>query len=134
MYLIDTCVWIDWLCERETAVTRALDGWLDEGTARLAPVSVQELLHGARGPRELDILRQRFTALPRLPATLATHAEAGALYARCRWQGITIRSPHDCLIAALAIEYATPLLTLDRDFEAIAAIEPRLVLEKPESL
>ena len=50
------------------------------------------------------------------------------LYARCRWQGITIRSPNDCLIAACAVEAGEPLLHADRDFERIAAIEPRLRL------
>jgi predicted nucleic acid-binding protein len=50
------------------------------------------------------------------------------LYARCRWRGITIRSPNDCVIAACAIEAGDSLLHADRDFEAIAAIEPRLQL------
>ena len=131
MVLIDTCVWIDWLRQIDTRATRALDRWLDEDSAWLAPVIVQELLHGARGERELEILRRRFTALPQLPVTLSTHVAAGSLYARCRWQGITIRSPHDCLIAALAIEHDLPLLTRDRDFEAMAVVESRLALVNP---
>lgn len=57
----------------------------------------------------------------------ATHAAAGALYARCRWAGITPRSPHACLIAQLAVEHGVPLLHDDRDFEAIAGVETRLV-------
>jgi predicted nucleic acid-binding protein len=63
--------------------------------------------------------------MPR-PGT-ATYADAGSLYARCRWRGYTPRSPHDCLIAQLAIEHRAPLLHDDRDFEPIAQIEPRLV-------
>ncbi len=128
MYLIDSCVWIDWLRRRRTPSTEKLDIWLDKGLARLLPVIVQELLHGARGERELAILRQRFSELPCLPVTLETHLIAGELYARCRWRGITIRSPHDCLIAASAVEHGVPLLTRDRDFLAIAEIEPRLAL------
>ena len=128
MYLIDSCVWIDWLKQRRTSSTEKLDIWLDKGLARLLPVIVQELLHGARSERELTILRQRFSELPCLPVTLETHLAAGELYARCRWRGLTIRSPHDCLITAAAVEHGIPLLTHDRDFLAIAEIEPRLAL------
>ena len=57
-----------------------------------------------------------------------TFADAGALYARCRWAGITPRSPHDCLIAQTAIANGVALLYDDRDFELIAGLEPRLRL------
>ncbi len=50
------------------------------------------------------------------------------LYARCRWKGITPRSPHDSLIAQLAIEHRPPLLQDDRDFKQIARVEPALTL------
>jgi len=85
-----------------------------------------------KGPplRKTSRLRDHFLALPTLaPRNVAkTHAEAGALYARCRWAGITPRSPHDCLIAQTAIEYRMPLLHDDRDFERIAQVEPQLLL------
>jgi len=129
--LIDTSVWIDWIRGRETAATRLLDHLLDEGEAWLAPVVVQELLQGARSERELEELRREFIDQPMLAATAATYAHAGTLYARARWQGITIRSPHDCLLAALAVEHGMPLLTADRDFGVVARIEPRLVLADP---
>ena len=128
VFLIASCVWIDWLKQRQTAATQMLDDWLDKGRVRLLPVIVQELLHGARSERELTILRQRFSAMPCLPVTLDIHVMAGELYAHCRWQGITIRSPHDCLIAAAAVAHDLPLLTHDRDFLAIAKVEPKLVL------
>ncbi|RTZ76130.1 MAG: hypothetical protein DSZ02_02030 [Gammaproteobacteria bacterium] len=131
MYLIDSCVWIDWLKRRRTPSTEKLEIWLDKGWARLLPVIVQELLHGARGEREQTILRQRFSELPCLPVTLKTHLKAGELYARCRWRGLTIRSPHDGLIAAASVEHGVPRLTQDRDFFAIAEVEPRLVLVNP---
>ena len=51
---------------------------------------------------------------------------ASLIYAQCRWQGITIRSPNDCLIAACAIEADLPLLHADRDFLDIASIDKRL--------
>jgi hypothetical protein len=93
-------------------------------------VIVQEILQGAACPESLERLREHFLALPMpIPTDLpATHAAAGALYARCRWQGITPRSPHDCLIAQVAVEHGVALLHDDRDFEQIARVEPALML------
>ena len=54
--------------------------------------------------------------------------DAAHLYARCRWGGVTPRSANDCLIAVLAIGATLPLLHHDRDFPAIARIDPRLSL------
>jgi len=54
--------------------------------------------------------------------------DAAHLYARCRWAGVTPRSANDCLIAVLAMEASLPILHQDRDFPAIAKIEPRLAL------
>ena len=89
---------------------------------------LQEILQGAASPPALRTLRRRFGALPLLEpeAGGGTYAEAGALHARCRGAGITPRSPHDCLIAQLAIEHGVALLHDDRDFVRIAEVEPRL--------
>lgn len=75
-------------------------------------------------------LRDHFDELPSLapPDVMATHGAAAELYARCRWQGVTPRSPHDCLIAQTAIEHGVRLLHDDRDFAAIARVEPKLKL------
>ena len=98
----------------------------------MAPVIVQELLQGARNETELRRLRAEFMGQPMWIPTRETHARAGELYARCRWQGITIRSPHDCLIAALAIEHNDWLLQEDRDFARLATVEPALRLWRPD--
>ncbi len=130
MILVDSAVWIDWLRGQATPAVIRLDDLLDEAEACIAPVILQELLQGARSAQALAELRQRFAVLPLLePAPGgATYAEAGALYTRCRWAGKTPRSPHDCLIAQLAIEFEVPLLHDDRDFETIAEIAPKLQL------
>lgn len=129
MVLVDTTVWIDWLRATESAETRRLATLLDDGEAALSPVILQELLQGASSPQSLRTLQRRFAELPMLvpQSGVEMHAQAGALYARCRWQGVTPRSPHDCLIATLAIEHGVALLHDDRDFELIASFEPRLM-------
>jgi predicted nucleic acid-binding protein len=126
--LVDSAVWIDLLRGTDTPVTVRLRRLLLDGEAVIAPVILQEVLQGATSPPHLVRLRKHFAALPMLlPRDGATtHAEAGALYARCRWAGLTPRSPHDCLIAQHAIENAVPLLHDDRDFVNIARIEPAL--------
>jgi predicted nucleic acid-binding protein len=127
--LVDTAVWIDWLRAKPTSATARLTALLGDGDAALAPVILQELLQGAASESALRTLRERFEILPMLmprPGT-ATYADAGGLYARCRWGGYTPRSPHDCLIAQLAIEHRAPLLHDDRDFAHIAKFEPRLI-------
>lgn len=126
--LIDSSVWIDLLRERQTVPVLRVRRILLEELACIAPVILQELLQGARSGAQLSLLRSRFSALPMLSPSAATYAEAGALFARCRWAGITPRSPHDCLIAQTAIEHAVPLLHDDRDFERMAEVEPRLRL------
>ncbi|PIV34299.1 MAG: hypothetical protein COS34_04780 [Lysobacterales bacterium CG02_land_8_20_14_3_00_62_12] len=128
MILVDTSVWVDLLRQSATPPVARLRQLLLDGEALIAPVVLQEILQGARSQAQIERLRWHLLAVPMLPATAATHADAGALYARCRWAGITPRSPHDCLIAATVIEYGVPLLTDDRDFERIAEIEPALRL------
>lgn len=129
MVLVDTTVWIDWLRERKAAAVDRLIALLDDGEAAIAPVILQELLQGAASPAALRTLRGRFLGLPMIePARgAATHAAAGELHARCRWAGVEPRSPHDCLIAQLAIEHRVPLLHDDRGFDGIAGVDRRLV-------
>lgn len=125
-----TAVWIDLLRGTETAAVSRLRRLLDEGRAVTTPVVVQELLQGASNPASLQRLHEHFLSLPMvepLPGGL-TYAAAGGLYVRCRWQGVTPRSPHDCLIAQTAIDHGLPLLHDDRDFGALAQVDPRLQL------
>jgi len=126
--LVDTSVWIDWFKRGKRPATQLLDKLIDAVDLALAPVILQELLMGARNPEQLLKLRGHFQAMRVLSHTPKTYANAGELYARCRWVGVTPRSPHDCLIAETAIEHDVPLLTDDRDFKAIARVAPGLRL------
>tara|TARA_R110002110_G_scaffold140056_2_gene327095 strand:- start:44661 stop:45050 length:390 start_codon:yes stop_codon:yes gene_type:complete len=126
--LVDTSVWIDWLRQGQRPKTKILDSLIDEEETLLAPVVLQELLQGARGAAELAELRACFEGIHMLLPSAGTYADAGSLYARCRWAEITPRSPHDCLIAQLAVEHGVPLLQDERDFTLLAQMEPKLVL------
>ncbi|MHB1606668.1 MAG: type II toxin-antitoxin system VapC family toxin [Leptospirales bacterium] len=126
MVLVDSTVWIDYLRGQVREKTERLRSLLEEGDVACTWVIVQEILQGAANPKKLEILRSHFTSLPQLAPSLETHVNASTLYASCRWRGFTIRSPHDCLIAQIAIEHEVPLLQDDADFERIALVEPRL--------
>lgn len=128
--LVDTTVWLDFPRNRDTKPVTKLKKLLQTGEAVIAPVILQELLQGASSPENFERLRAHFAALPSLRprSDAATHIAAASLYARCRWQGITPHSPHDCLIAQLCIEHKVSLLHDDRDFKSLASVEPKLKL------
>jgi len=126
--LVDTGIWIDWIRGCSSVATRLLDTALDQGDALLAPVIVQELVQGARNEQALKEMKRLLIDQPMLMPNLETHLAAAEVYARCRWRGLTVRSPHDCLIACLALEHGEPLLAEDRDYRMIQQVLPDLEL------
>ncbi len=130
MVLVDSTVWIDLLRNTATIPTGRLRRLIEAGEAAVTPVIVQEVLQGAANASALTRLQTYFTALPLLGISdpLGLHVAAGRLYASARWQGVTPRSPNDCLIVATAIEAGVPLLHDDRDFEQLANVESKLRL------
>ena len=128
--LVDSSVWIDLLRDVQTPQTLVLRGLLPRREAALTAVIYQEILQGAATPERFTKLKRYFHTLPFLnPAhPIETWEAAAELYMRCRRRGYTPRSPHDCLVARIALEHRTLLLHDDRDFELIAEVEPRLKL------
>ena len=131
MYLADTSAWIDFTRPKPGPIGLRLKKEIQAGVpVYITGMVFQEVLQGARDETFLRrhedwLLTQPFV---HPPDPVAMHAAAARLYARCRWQGVTIRSANDCFIAQMAIEHRLRLLHDDRDFERIASIEPRLKL------
>ena len=114
---------------RASGVAQRLEQALRQAESLLMPDAVyQEILQGASNAQHFIKLQAQLDMVPVfIPEdSHETARQAAMLYARCRWAGLTIRSPNDCLIAACAIEADQPLLHADRDFERIAKIDPRL--------
>lgn len=84
---------------------------------------LQELLQGVAGPKARDALVERFAALPFLIPDREDHVQAATLYQACRKKGRQVTTI-DVLLAALCIRHGLIMLSRDRDFEHIAAIEP----------
>jgi predicted nucleic acid-binding protein len=129
MLLLDSSVWIDSMNGRATDATRYVDSRDDNEEIATAGIIFQEVLQGIRHEREYERMRQVLWATLILePRELSTYEVAAQLYLRARTKGFTIRKPNDCLIAALALEHGALLVHNDRDFVALAQVEPALLV------
>ena len=129
--IVDTSAWIEFLRGTGSRSDLALQQAFKNASAIWIPeVVYREVLQGAGSVAHFIQLQ---TALDELahyvsPDSYELARSAALLYAQCRWRGVTIRSPNDCLIAACAIEAEVPLLHADRDFLTLASIDKRLKL------
>lgn len=129
MLLIDSSVWIDRSRGAETDATRYVEMREDHEEVALTGVIYQEVLQGARSERGFEALRDMLSAMLLLePREWSTYEIAATLYRRARQAGFTIRKPNDCLIAAVALEHGALLVHNDRDFNALAQVEPALLV------
>ncbi len=129
--IADTSAWVELFRGTGSTVHLRLRRALQSGEALFMPDAVyQELLQGTRSPEHFVRLQSELDSVRTLDAHDSREAarQGAMLYARCRWQGVTIRSPNDCLIAACAIESGEPLLHADCDFLLLARIDNRLQL------
>lgn len=127
--IADSSAWIEMLRGRVSHVAQRLERALRQGEPLLMPDAVyQEILQGASDARHFVHLQAQLDMVPVFVPddSHETARQAAMLYARCRWAGLTIRSPNDYLIAACALEADVPLLHADRDFERIATVAPQL--------
>lgn len=84
-----------------------------------------------RSPRRAADLRALLLRGPILAVEGLRDWEGAAQHHRwARSKGLTVRSGIDCLIASVALRMGSPVLALDRDFEALAQVSD-LVLEHP---
>ncbi len=129
MLLVDSSVWIDQSRAIDTDATRFVEQRDDDEEVAVTGVIVQEVLQGSRSQRGFEHLRGMLAAMHLLePDGFATYEIAALLYRRARAVGLTIRKPSDCLIAAIALEHGALLVHNDRDFLALAQVEPALLV------
>lgn len=129
MLLIDSSVWIDSHRGRVTDATRFVDTRDDHEEIATTGIIFQEVLQGLRSEAEYHYLREiLWSTLILEPRELSTYEVAAHLYLRARAKGLAIRKSNDCLIAALALEHGALLVHNDRDFLALAQVEPALLV------
>lgn len=117
MVLVDTSLWV-----ADLARVGFLKLHVSRAEIVTCPPVIQEVLQGIRHEHGYAIVRATMFRLPILesPLSLDVFEEAAQIYRTGRITGFTIRSPFDCLIAAVAIRNGVELLHSDRDFETIA--------------
>ncbi|HSV34962.1 MAG TPA: PIN domain nuclease [Ramlibacter sp.] len=129
MLLLDSTVWIDASKGVATDATRFVDLRDDHEEIATTGIIFQEVLQGIRKERDYDRMREILWATLILePRELSTYEIAAQLYRSARQKGLTIRKPNDCLIAAIALEHGALLVHNDRDFLALAQVEPALLI------
>lgn len=129
MLLLDSSVWIDSSKGLATNATRFVEQRDDHEEIATTGIIFQEVLQGIRDEVLYEQLRDAlWGSLILEPRELSTYEIAAQLYRRGRKQGLTIRKPNDCLIAAIALEHGALLVHNDRDFLAIAQVEPALLV------
>lgn len=120
MVIVDTTVWIDFFASRSLAQVQTLEALIEEtGNVCICGIILSEVLQGIRSETEFRKTKELFNSLIFLPMTYATFVRSAEIYRSLRRQGITIRKPVDCMIAAVAIENVIPLLHNDKDFHPI---------------
>jgi predicted nucleic acid-binding protein len=118
--IIDTSAWIEFSRTAEGPTTRAVQQAIRDGSATVVDIVRLELLVGLSRPSARVTSRLLATCrfVPQEP--IFDVDDAVDLFERCRRAGETIRSPNDCLIAAIALRIGVPVLHVDRDFDAMA--------------
>lgn len=129
MLLLDSSVWIDIHRARATAATRYVEAREESEEIATTGIVFQEVLQGIRAESDYEYMRQvLWSTLILQPRELSTYEVAAQLHRAARAAGFTIRKPDDCLIAALALEHGALLVHNDRDFFALAQVEPALMI------
>jgi predicted nucleic acid-binding protein len=119
--LVDSSAWIEFLRGTKSTVAVAVRRAVAEGNVATCDVVLLELLCGPGTEayaEDLERLLARCEPLEQQP-----HGDvmaAAAIFRACRRAGETPRQPSDCLVAAVAIRHAVPVLQQDKDFEVIA--------------
>jgi len=117
--LVDSSVWLS-----TDHIELALEVVGVKELAVCGPV-IYEVLRGAR-PGRFAATRRSLADVILLddPTPVERYEEAAQLYRMLRSRGVTIRSPLDCVIAAVAMYHSVPVLHADHDFELIARHAP----------
>ena len=129
MLLADTSAWVEFLKGTGSGEARRMREAIAEREVVVIDPILLEVMAGARHD---DVARtQRLLEAQHLEplAPRLDWLDGATIYRELRQRGVTVRSPIDALIAAVAIRLDVGVLHRDRDFEAIARHTPLRVVE-----
>ena len=119
--LPDTCAWIDFFRGRPTPLAEALGDSLMRVEVVTCGVVFYELLQGIKNQSEEVLVQNAFQALSHLEMTRELWISAGQLSAQLRSSGHTLPFS-DILIATIALDSGSAILTIDRHFEPVPGL------------
>ena len=126
MILVDTSAWIAFFRDTDP-VAAAVDRALEADEAALCGPVITELRRGIKSAAEGRRVLPLLLSCHQLPQPADLWNEAGALGFALARKGLTVKSL-DLLIATYALANGAPVLTLDRDFLAMARSGTGLLL------
>ena len=114
-------MWADFFNGHPSPEARALENLIeDEAELVTCGLIACEVLQGLKAGRSLTLIERQFRDMEWLsPSEPDSYVRAADLFRRLRSRGITIRSTIDCLIATMAADSRTVILSKDRDLAAI---------------
>jgi predicted nucleic acid-binding protein len=121
LILVDTSVWVDFFNSSNGRGRLELQRMITAAESlALTGVVVAEVLQGiTRNAPEVERYLAQWPMLD--PQGFRTYSEAAAIFRLGRAKGISLTTI-DALIAAIAIEHAASVFTLDKDFSQIARL------------
>ena len=132
--LVDTSVWIDFFRGVPSRESEILKTCLDQREyIATSGIIVQEILQGIREDTQYRKTSKFLRFFPQFALQFSDHIAAADIYRQLRKRGLTIRSPIDCVIAALALRCHFLLLHKDRDFPVIVRFYPLQLYEENSS-
>jgi len=121
MVIVDTSVWIDFFAGKHTKNTDHLRKIIEDSEdICICGLIMTEILQGFRSEKEFEKVKIILSGLLYLPITKDLFISAASVFRKIRKNGETIRSPIDCIIAAICIEHEVNILHNDKDYDVIA--------------
>jgi predicted nucleic acid-binding protein len=123
MIIIDTTVWIDYLCGADNPETRWLERELQGQRLGLTDLILCEVLQGIQHPGMFTQVQNellKFHVFQTGGSALAVAAAQN--YRDLRHRGYTVRKTIDCLIATFCLQAKHELLHRDHDFDCFEKV------------
>jgi predicted nucleic acid-binding protein len=125
MKLIDTSSWVEYFRERESEVGDRVEVLVLSGEAAWCDITLVELWHGVRGPKEKRELAEMEKEIERIPVDAAVWRLASKLALRCREKGLTVPIS-DIVTAACAGTHGLELEHCDKHFNELLPLAKTL--------
>lgn len=126
--LVDTSIWIDYFKKRESKTYDQVTLLLREDHAVYTGIIATELFKGARGEKELSMLKTLFSNIRLVKEVEETYIKAGMIGYHLAQKGFHAGTV-DLLISQIVIENDLMLFTKDQHFKKIAEMYPLRILK-----